>query len=220
MEILYEDKDIIVLNKPVGVPSEKTQTADGIIEIIKKELNEDAFLVHRLDTNTGGVMIFAKNKKSAAYLSSEIQNGGLQKEYLFVTDGIPEEKSGVLEDYLFKDSRKNRSFVVKSMRKGVKKASLSYEVIGEKENKALIKALLHTGRSHQIRVQFSFRKLPLCGDGKYGSHDNKAQSTALFSHKISLKLSNGENKTFFDFPDIKKYPWNLFEDELNGQSIS
>ncbi len=220
MKILYEDKNVLVIEKPVGVPTEKTETEDGIPELAGKENNSSLYLVHRLDRNVGGVMILAKNKKSAAFLSTEIQNGCFKKEYLLVTDGVPDEKNGTFEDLLFKDSRKNRSFVVKSMRKGVKKASLSYKVFSEKGDKSLVKVLLNTGRSHQIRVQFSSRKLPLCGDGKYGSRDNKAQSIALFSYRLTVKIPGGEIKTFCDLPDIEKYPWNLFEDELNGQIIT
>ncbi len=172
IKILYEDKDVTVAVKPKGILSEDgTNGEKGVIGILSERAGKPLFLLHRLDRNVGGVMVFANNKKSAGKMSADIQNHILKKEYLAVTDGIPAEKSGVLQDLLFKDSRKNRSYVVDRMRKGVKDASLEYEVLKEADGKALIRVLLHTGRTHQIRVQFSSRKLSLTGDVKYGSKD-------------------------------------------------
>ena len=187
MKALFEDNDIIVIVKPVGVPSEDTKNGEkGILNLLKTKNNlTDVFLLHRLDRNVGGVMVFAKNKKSAACISKQIQENTFKKTYLAVTDGVIEEKQGVYKDLLFKDSSKNRSFVVNRMRKGVKEASLEYVVLSENENKTLVKVTLHTGRTHQIRVQFSSRKTPLCGDVKYGSKDRQSD-IALFSHSITF----------------------------------
>ena len=137
-----------------------------------------------------------------------------KKTYLAVVDGIIEEKQGVYKDLLFKDSSKNRSYVVNRMRKGVKEASLEYVVLNENNNKSLVKVTLHTGRTHQIRVQFSSRKTPLCGDIKYGSKDRESD-IALFSHSISFcHPVTEEILTFTDLPEKENYPWNLFGCDL------
>ncbi len=215
MKILYEDKDVVVLIKPVGVPSETTQNGEeGILTFLNSQNNNNNYLLHRLDRNVGGVMVFAKNKKSAAFLSKQIAENTLKKTYLAVVTGKPENPQGVLEDLLFKDSQKNRSFVVKRERKGVKKASLEYIVLNEKDGKSLLKITLHTGRTHQIRVQFSSRKMSLLGDRKYGSKENC--DIALFSHALSfLHPQTNEKMTFSAFPEKEKYPWNLFGGDLS-----
>ena len=125
MKILFEDSEVIVLVKPVGVPSETTQNGEkGILDSLKNQQGlKDAFLLHRLDRNVGGVMVFAKTKKSAAHISKQIQENTFKKTYLAVVEGIIEEKQGVYKDLLFKDSSKNRSYVVNRMRTGVKEAS-------------------------------------------------------------------------------------------------
>ena len=213
MKALFEDNDIIVIVKPVGVPSEDTKNGEkGILNLLKTENNlTDVFLLHRLDRNVGGVMVFAKNKKSAACISKQIQENTFKKTYLAVTDGVIEEKQGVYKDLLFKDSSKNRSFVVNRMRKGVKEASLEYVVLSETENKTLVKVTLHTGRTHQIRVQFSSRKTPLCGYVKYGSKDRQSD-IALFSHSITFTHpTTNELLTFTEYPNKINYPWKLFE---------
>ena len=213
MKALFEDNDIIVIVKPVSVPSEDTKNGEkGILNLLKTENNlTDVFLLHRLDRNVGGVMVFAKNKKSAACISKQIQENTFKKTYLAVTDGVIEEKQGIYKDLLFKDSSKNRSFVVNRMRKGVKEASLEYIVLSERENKTLVKVTLHTGRTHQIRVQFSSRKTPLCGDVKYGSKD-KQSDIALFSHSIAFTHPvTNELLTFTEYPNKINYPWKLFE---------
>ena len=156
-------------------------------------------------------MVFSKTKKSATHISKQIQENTFKKAYFAVVDGIIEEKQGVYKDLLFKDSSKNRSYVVNRMRKGVKEASLEYVVLSEKENKSLVKVILHTGRTHQIRVQFSSRKTPLTGDIKYGSKDRQSD-IALFSHSISFchPVTN-EVLTFTALPNKINYPWKLFE---------
>lgn len=211
IEIIFEDKDILVINKPSGILSEDSQKGEaGIISLLLNEKRKKLYLLHRLDREVGGVMVFAKNKKSAAVLSEAIAKREFEKHYLAVTDGIPKEDSGIYEDLLFKDSKKNRSFVVNRMRKGVKDASLEYVVLKKAEGKALVRVLLHTGRTHQIRVQFSSRKMPLTSDGRYGSKD-RGGDIALFSHEISfIHPSTNEKMTFRVLPDSGKYPWTLF----------
>lgn len=213
MKVLFEDNEVIVIVKPVDVPSETTQNGEkGILDLLKNQYGlTDVFLLHRLDRNVGGVMVFAKNKKSAACISKQIQENTFKKTYLAVVDGVIEEKQGVYKDLLFKDSSKNRSYVVNRMRKGVKDASLEYIVLSETENKSLVKVTLHTGRTHQIRVQFSSRKTPLCGDVKYGSKDRNSD-IALFSNSITFSHpTTNKMLTFTDFPDKLNYPWKLFE---------
>ena len=184
MEILYSDKNIIVCIKPVGLDSEKQ-----LPENLKTELGGEIFTLHRLDLNVGGVMVYARNKKTASELSGAIQDGLMIKEYLATVHGTPPE-NGDWEDLLFKDSRKNKVFVVKRMRKGVKKARLEFVRLNEGEN-SLVKIRLHTGRSHQIRVQFASRGFPLVGDHKYGSRDEKT-APMLYSHKITFPYQGKE----------------------------
>lgn len=213
MNVLFEDNEIIVLVKPVGVPSEDTPNGEkGILDLLKNQQGlKDVFLLHRLDRNVGGVMVFAKTKKSAACISKQIQENTFKKTYFAIIDGVIEEKQGVYKDLLFKASSKNRSYVVKRMRKGVKEASLEYVVLSENNNKFLVKVTLHTGRTHQIRVQFSSRKTPLTGDIKYGSKDRNCD-IALFSHSISFcHPATNELLTFTALPNKINYPWKLFE---------
>lgn len=209
--IIFEDEDILVINKPVGILSEDSPKGEkGIISLLTNEKRRELYLLHRLDRDVAGVMVFAKNKKSASLLSTAIANGGFSKFYLAVIDAIPEESCGVFKDLLFKDSQKNRSFVVKRMRKGVREASLEYTVLGENSGKAIVRVLLHTGRTHQIRVQFSSRKMPLTFDGRYGSKERGGR-IALHSEKIEFTHPRTEQKvSFVCAPDFDSFPWSLF----------
>lgn len=178
MEILHFDDNIIVINKPVGLDAEHE-----VPKALCEEFGGEVFTLHRLDKNVGGVMVYARNKKTAAILSKVIQDGIMVKEYLAKGHGTPAE-SDTLEDLLFKDSRKNKVFVVKRQRAGVKKAKLEYRRLTEGEE-SLVHIRLYTGRSHQIRVQFASRGFPLVGDHKYGSKSDKKEPM-LFSHKITF----------------------------------
>ena len=209
IEIIFEDNDILVINKPVGVLSEDSQKGEkGILSLLITENRKNLHLLHRLDREVGGVMVFAKNKKSASVLSTAIAEKGFYKTYLAVTDGVPESDEGVYKDLLFKDSKKNRSFVVNRMRKGVRDASLEYAVLKKTEKNALVRVLLHTGRTHQIRVQFSSRKTPLTGDGRYGS---KVRDCSIALHSHNIKFVHPTTKEWVEFtsePDFSGYPWN------------
>ena len=207
IDILFENNDFVVCIKPVGIASQNDKAQD-MVKLLAQQSGSTIFPVHRLDTAVGGTMVFAKNQKTAANLSKQVQDGTFKKKYLAVVSGRPEADSAILEDLLFKDSSKNKSYVVKRERKGVKKAKLGYELVSYSENMSLLKILLYTGRSHQIRVQFASRKLPLIGDGKYGSKDNRC-SVALWSSEIAFN-SNGESVEFVSSPDSKQFPWNLF----------
>ena len=192
MEILHSDENIIVIIKPVGLDSEHDVPA-----VLQSEVGGEVFTLHRLDKNVGGVMVYARNKKTAAVLSKAIQEGRMVKEYLAKVHGTPEE-SGVLEDLLFKDSKKNKVFVVKRQRAGVKKAKLEYKRLSEGEE-SLVHIRLYTGRSHQIRVQFASRGFPLVGDHKYGSKSSEKEPK-LFSHRITFPYK-GKDVSFEATPD-------------------
>ena len=191
MEIIYQDSNIVVCVKPVGVDSEH-----GVPGLLTDALGGEFYTLHRLDVNVGGIMVYARNKKTAAMLSKCIADGKMIKEYVAMVHGMPPE-TGDWEDLLFKDSRKNKVFVVKKMRSGVKAARLEYKRLTAGEC-ALVRIRLHTGRSHQIRVQFSSRGYPLVGDHKYGS---RAEETApmLFSCAVTFPYK-GENRCFEAYP--------------------
>lgn len=178
MEILYFDKQIAVIVKPVGLDSEHDVPA-----ALTEQLGGEFYPIHRLDQNVGGVMVFARTKQSAAALSKAVQEGTMVKEYVAMVHGTTPE-SGDWTDLLFKDSTKNKVFVVKKERRGVKKARLEFKRLTEGET-SLVRIRLYTGRSHQIRVQFSSRGFPLVGDRKYGGRDT-ATAPMLFSCKLTF----------------------------------
>ena len=192
MEILFYDNDIAVCIKPVGLDSEAEVPA-----AIKQALGGEVFPIHRLDKNVGGVMVYARNKKAAATLSKLVQEGQMVKEYVACVHGTPPEE-GTWEDLIWKDSAKNKVFVVKRQRNGVKKAKLEYRTLRSGES-SLVRIRLHTGRSHQIRVQFSSRGFPLVGDHKYGSRDEKT-APMLFSCCVSFPWK-GSVRQYEAFPD-------------------
>lgn len=204
IKILYHDDDIVVCIKPVGIISQASN-GESMITLLSNVEKSEIFPLHRLDRDVSGIMVYAKNKRSAAFLSREISEQKLKKEYIAVVHGIPEENEGIMKDLLFKDSSKNKSYVVKRMRKGVKEASLEYKTLSSTEcdEKPMSKVhiLLHTGRTHQIRVQFSSRKMPLVGDKKYGAVDNFKQ-IGLWSYRLSFTHpKTKEYLTFSHEPD-------------------
>lgn len=188
--VLFEDKDIIVCIKPCGVLSQSDEKGrENMIDILHSQTKSEIFPLHRLDREVGGVMVFAKTKTAAAFISRDIAENKFQKEYIAFVHGVPDEYKGEMRDLLFKDSKKNKSFVVKNKRKGVKEALLEYDIINsviiENEHYSVVKVLLHTGRTHQIRVQFASRKTPLAGDRKYGGKDN-FKDIGLWSYRLTF----------------------------------
>lgn len=192
MEILYSDPQLAVCVKPVGLDAEK-----ALPEVLKAELGGPVYPVHRLDKNVGGVMVYARTRAAAGELSAAISRGEMVKEYVAQVHGaVPE--GGDWEDLLFKDSRKNKVYVVTRERAGVKKARLEFTRLN-RESPALVRIRLHTGRSHQIRVQFSSRGCPLVGDHKYGARD-KETAPRLFSCALSFSF-HGKQYRFEKLPD-------------------
>ena len=188
MEILYSDNQIVVCVKPVGMDSEHEVPA---------ALGGEIFTIHRLDKNVGGVMVYAKTKSASAALSRAVQEGTMVKEYVAMVHGTPPE-SGDWQDFLFKDSSKNKVFVVKKERKGVKKARLEFHRLTDSDP-ALVHIRLYTGRSHQIRAQFSSRGFPLVGDHKYGSRDD-ATAPMLCACRVTFPYK-GQTCTYEKMPE-------------------
>ncbi len=203
MELLFQDNELIVAIKPVGTESEdgKPNCMPALLrEAIHLDADAPIYTVHRLDKQVGGVMVYAKTKPAAAALSAQMQAHQFTKEYRAIVEGVLPEQKGRWEDLLYHDKRKNKVFTVKKERKGVKHAALLYTVLKQGVVKdipcSLLKIVLETGRTHQIRVQSASRKHPLIGDGRYGSQI-KGCDIALFSHKIGFAHpKTGEHLTF------------------------
>lgn len=217
IKILYGDRDITVCVKPPLVLSQQdTKGSADMLCLLNEQLGKEHKCVHRLDFGVGGTMVYAITPKAASRLSASMADKSFEKEYLAVICGCPTEKEGIYKDLLFKDSSKNKSYVVDRMRKGVKEASLEYKVIDtkntEKGEMSLVLIKLHTGRTHQIRVQFASRKTPLYGDGKYGSKTNE-KVTALWSYSLCFPHPvTGKTVTEKSLPD-RVFPWNTFDFE-------
>lgn len=216
IDILFEDESILVCVKPSGTLSEHSESRLSLPRIIAQEAPAPITLytVHRLDKEVSGVMVYAKTQSAAKILSDAVSSRQIKKEYLAIVEGIPKEDSGTLVDLLFKDSSKNRSYVVKRERKGVKKASLFYQTLASKDTTSLVKIDLHTGRTHQIRVQFSSRGHSLLGDRKYGSK-TKSNSIALCSYR--LEFSHPISKKLLSFSHIPTCDplWHTYQKELS-----
>lgn len=213
LHILYEDPYLVLCVKPVGVLSEDSEQGACMPELLRRHyqaLGQSDYIatVHRLDKIVGGVMLFSRRRDVTGRLTAAVAERRVTKEYLAVLRGHPAEESATLTDLLFRDASKNKSYVVKRMRKGVRQAVLDYTVLGRTDELSLVRVRLHTGRTHQIRVQFSSRGLPLLGDIRYGS---KADCTAaLWSyHMVFLHPVTGK-PVDVTCPPPDRWPWNLF----------
>lgn len=218
LNVIYEDNHIIVVEKPCNVPSQADNTNDeDMITLVKKYIKEKynkpgevyLGLVHRLDRPVGGIMVFARTSKAAARLSESIRSKNFSKTYLAVVNGRFEEKLGRLENYLLKDEALNKSKVVSKEKYGAKLASLSYEVVEEKDNLSLVKINLETGRHHQIRVQFANIEHSLYGDQKYGKGPKNTQ-IALWAYKLEFKHPTKDEIVFFECNPKKFGVWEKF----------
>ncbi len=190
ISVLFEDAHIIVVEKPPFLVCESTANKDGLADLLEEQTGGYIGTIHRLDRGVGGVMVYAKTPAAAAKLSAAVQARELKKEYLAVVRGTPMPKSGEMRDLLFHDRRQNKTFVVERQRAGVKEALLEYDTIEDlttarDEECSLVHVLLHTGRTHQIRVQFASRGHSLLGDGKYGGRGDSRQ-IALFATRLAF----------------------------------
>lgn len=214
LTILYEDAHLVICLKPVGVLSEDSEKGRCMPALLREHYRAQGksdyiATVHRLDKIVGGVMVFSRRREVTGKLIAAVAQHEITKEYLAVLRGHPEKAEDTLTDLLFRDASHNKSYVVKRMRKGVREARLSYREIGRTEDLSLVRIQLHTGRTHQIRVQFSSRGLPLLGDIRYGSKDERC-SAALWSCHLALRHPvTGKMLDVKALPP-KGYPWELF----------
>ena len=218
--ILYEDNHILVIVKPVNIPSQEDISGDpDLLAVLKQKIKErhnkpgDVFLslVHRLDRPVGGVMALARTSKAASRLSAQIREGSFAKSYLCVVNGVPRNASGRLENFLQKDREKNIVRVVGKNAGGSKKAVLEYETLETSKEMSLLRVKLHTGRSHQIRVQLAATGHPLFGDQKYGAGFSKSgQQIALWSSEIIFSHPTRKEQMHFTSTPPKISPWTLF----------
>lgn len=212
--ILYEDNHIIVVEKKINIPVQEDESKDeDLLTIIKKYIKDKynkpgnvyLGLVHRLDRPVGGVMVFAKTSKAASRLSDQVRTHQISKKYYAVVEGKLN-KEGTLKDKLFKDSKNN---IVRVDKNG-KDSELSYKLVNTKDNLSLVDIDLKTGRSHQIRVQFSSRNNPLYGDQKYNKGAKVGQQIALFAYSLSFYHPTTKELMTFKLPLPNRYPFNIF----------
>lgn len=209
MEILYNDSDVIVCIKPARVLS--TDEPGGLPELLRIELSEpaaDIRTVHRLDRVVSGVMVLAKNAAAASELSRQIREDIFQKEYQAVVHGKPESECGTLKDLLYRDKARRMTMVASEPGKGVQEAILDYRVTGTGSGLSKMKIILHTGRTHQIRVQFASRGMPLVGERKYCTVEDPCE-IALWSCKVGFIHPGTKQYVEFTKEPPCVYPWNI-----------
>ncbi|MGL5440677.1 MAG: RluA family pseudouridine synthase [Filifactoraceae bacterium] len=220
LDIIYEDNHVIVVLKPFNVPTQEDSSGDldllsMVKEYIRVKYNKpgEAYigLVHRLDRVAGGVMVFARTSKAASRLSKQIRDREFAKEYLTVVEGKMSSESGTMKDYLLKNSSTNTVTVVSKGKNDSKEAILKYELQEHRDYISLCKIELLTGRPHQIRVQFSSRKHPIYGDGKYGSSIISRKGIALWSKLIEFEHPTTKEKMRFEASPPNIEPWNKFK---------
>ena len=205
MEIIYQDADIVVCVKPPRVLS--TDEPGGMPELVRQALGtEDVRTVHRLDRVVSGLMVLARNAQSAAELSRQIREDVFQKEYLAVVHGAPEEDAGRFCDLLLRDKARKMTMVATEPGKGVQEAILTYRVLAKKDSMSRVRIQLQTGRTHQIRVQFASRGLPLVGERKYSALEDPCE-IALWSYRIAFAHPKTGEAMEFMLEPPENYPW-------------
>ena len=211
MELIYQDRDIVVCLKPARVLS--TDEPGGVPDLVREALGDpkaDVRTVHRLDRVVAGVMVMGRNAKAASELSRQIRDGEFEKEYMAVVHGTPETEQGTLRDLLGRDKARRMTYVASEPAKGVQEAVLDYRVLGTASDMSKVRIRLHTGRTHQIRVQFASRNMPLLGERKYSTREDGCE-IALWSCMLRFTHpGTGERMTFFREPP-EVYPWTEFE---------
>lgn len=220
IHILYEDNHLLVVEKPVNIPVQADDSGDDdLLTILKADLkkrhqkpgNVYLGLVHRLDRPVGGVLVFAKTSKAASRLSDVLRKREMERTYLAVVRGNLDD-DGMLAHHLWKDAKKNKVHAVKSSHPGGKKAILQYKTIDRKDGMSLLKIRLHTGRSHQIRVQMAVSGAPLYGDQKYGQQVNRpGQQIALWAHTLSFPHPTTKEILTFESIPPSEHPWNIWK---------
>jgi len=209
MELVYVDKDIVVCIKPARVLS--TDEPGGLPDLVREALGDakaDIRTVHRLDRVVSGVMVLARNAKAASELSRQIREDDFEKEYLAVVHGVPMEHQGTLTDLLYRDKARRMTMVASAPGKGVQNAILDYQVLNHGKNISRVKIRLHTGRTHQIRVQFASRYMPLVGERKYCTLEDPCE-IALWSHKIRFTHPGTGLQMTFEKEPPEVYPWTI-----------
>ena len=209
MELIYVDSDIVVCIKPARVLS--TDEPGGLPELVREALGDpkgDIRTVHRLDRVVSGVMVLARNAKAASELSRQIREDEFQKEYLAVVHGCPEQREGTLRDLLGRDKARKMTFVAQEPGKGVQEAVLDYEVQSVSDDFSRVRVTLRTGRTHQIRVQFASREMPLVGERKYSTLEDPCE-IALWSHRIGFTHPGTGNQMVFTREPPEVWPWTM-----------
>ena len=214
MNIIYYDNSIIVCIKPAGVIS--TDEEGGMPQFLREALgdeNADIRTVHRLDQVVSGLMVYAQSNAAASELSRQIRCGEFHKSYLAVVHGVPEERKGRFEDILLRSKEKRKTFVINKLARGAQNAILDYELLGSNGERSLVAIELITGRTHQIRAQFSHRRLPLLGDRKYGASEDNCR-IALWSYSLSFLNPETGKRMSFRVKPPREYPWSDFDTSL------
>ena len=211
VEILYQDERILVCCKPAGLLS--TDDENGLPGVLRAQLGDEHACirtVHRLDAAVSGVMVYARSQMAASLLSEQIREGKFQKEYLAVVHGAPEAPEGELQDLLWRNRSTRKTVVVTEPRKDAKRARLLYRVLARSDGMSLVQVRLLTGRTHQIRVQFSSRGLPLVGDRKYGRGDDDGCAIALWSYRLRFFHPQTGVPLEFSLLPPRSAPWTNF----------
>ena len=210
MKIIYQDRDIVVCVKPPRVLS--TDEPGGVPELVREALgdpNANVRTVHRLDRTVSGLMVLARRSKAASELSRQIREGIFQKEYLAVVHGRPEPENGTLQDLLLRNKAERKTYVVAEPGKDVQEAILHYQTQNTAEGLSRVRIQLETGRTHQIRCQFSSRGMPLVGDRKYGKAEDDCE-IALWSYRLAFLHPYRQEPMEFILEPPKDYPWSSF----------